>query len=217
MSSAASTFSTILATRCSPNLFSEGEPIGPLYGLAVQGLLAIRSAGAPRELPVSNGSLYRIPEFDREALEVELELILEWYYNWACKRPCPPEAVSSFFAAWGPFLDWLETGEKGLILRDFHSPNLLLCRGRTGGAQLGVIDFQDALWGHPAYDLVSLLQDARVEVPQDVEQRLLADYCTAMLKLDPSFEAARVQESLCDPWRSAKYQDFRHIRKAFHA
>lgn len=170
-------------------LASEGKSLRPLYEIAVSGLLAIRAASAPQELPVSNGSLYRVPDFDREALEIELGLVLEWYFKWAHKRQCPSEAASSFFAAWAPYLDWLETREKGLILRDFHSPNLLLCRGRASNERLGVIDFQDALWGHPAYDLVSLLQDARVDVPEDIERDLLAHYCAGARELEPSFDA----------------------------
>ena len=52
----------------------------------------------------------------------------------------------------------------GLVLRDFHSPNLLWLPQREGAARVGIIDFQDALLGPVAYDLVSLLQDARVDV-----------------------------------------------------
>ena len=56
-------------------------------------------------------------------------------------------------------------GPKTWCLRDFHSPNLIWLAERTGTARVGLIDFQDTVMGHPAYDLASLLQDARVTVP----------------------------------------------------
>ena len=75
------------------------------------------------------------------------------------------------------------------MLRDYHSPNLLLLDGREGLARLGLIDFQDAVWGHPAYDLVSLLQDARLDAPEETEKRLYARYCEGAAKADAGFDA----------------------------
>ena len=102
-------------------------------------------------------------------------------------EPAPAELAASFFEAWSPFLDWLDTQPKDLVLRDYHSPNLLLREGRSGLQRLGVIDFQDALWGHPAYDLVSLLQDARLEVSEKSERALFERYCNGAAKADPGF------------------------------
>ncbi len=96
----------------------------------------------------------------------------------------------SFFEAWSPFLDWLEGQPKELALRDYHSPNLLLCAERDGLARLGVIDFQDAVLAHPAYDLVSLLQDARLEVPVETERLLYARYCEGAAEQDAGFDPA---------------------------
>jgi N-acetylmuramate 1-kinase len=75
-------------------------------------------------------------------------------------------------------------------LRDYHSPNLLWLAGRAGIAKVGVLDFQDCVLGHPAYDVVSLLQDARVDVPQDTELKLLAHYARLRRDADPGFDAA---------------------------
>ncbi|MGB9166403.1 MAG: phosphotransferase, partial [Rhodomicrobium sp.] len=79
--------------------------------------------------------------------------------------------------------------EKDLLLRDYHSPNLLLCEERSDLRRLGVIDFQDAVWGHPAYDLVSLLQDGRLDVPEESERALYARYCDGTAKAHPGFDA----------------------------
>lgn len=172
------------------SLIAEGEPLAPLYALAVDGLLAIRASKPPRNLPLPGGASYAVPAFGREALEVELDLLLQWYFKLAPGRRQPEALSRSFFEAWSPFLDWLEGQPKDLALRDYHSPNLLLCAGRDGLGRLGVIDFQDAVLAHPAYDLVSLLQDARLEVPEETERMLYARYCEGAAEQDAGFDPA---------------------------
>ncbi len=171
-------------------LIAGGEPLDPLYALAVDGLLAIRASKPPRDLPMPNAAPYRVPEFGREALEVELDLLLQWYFKLFPTREASGTLARTFFEAWSPFLGWLATQKKDLVLRDYHSPNLLLCEERSGLAKLGVIDFQDAVWGHPAYDLVSLLQDARLEVPEENERALYARYSQRAAKADRDFDPA---------------------------
>ena len=183
-------------------LIADGEALDPLYALAVDGLLAIRASKPPRNLPMAHAVSYRVPDFDREALEVELDLLLQWYFKLFPARTASETLNRTFFEAWSPFLDWLGKQEKDLILRDYHSPNLLLCGERRGLAKLGVIDFQDALWGHPAYDLVSLLQDARLEVPEKSERTLYARYCEGAAKADPKF---RSRPRSRKPMRSLAY------------
>ncbi len=75
-------------------------------------------------------------------------------------------------------------------LRDYHSPNLLWLANRVGDQRVGVIDFQDALLGPPAYDLVSLLQDARVTVPDELELKLLGAYSFIRKKSEEGFDVA---------------------------
>jgi tRNA threonylcarbamoyl adenosine modification protein YjeE len=169
-------------------LIADGAALDPLYALAVDGLLALRASQPPQMLPAANGGHYRVPEFSREALEVELDLLLQWYFKLFAARSTAAELATSFFEAWQPFLDWLDAQDKGLVLRDYHSPNLLFCEKRNGLARLGVIDYQDALWAHPAYDLVSLLQDARLDVPEDSERMLFARYCEGAVRTDPGFQ-----------------------------
>ena len=73
------------------------------------------------------------------------------------------------------------------MLRDYHSPNLLWLPEREGIARVGLLDFQDAVMGPAPYDLVSLLQDARVDVPDPLEIALLGRYVKARLGADPDF------------------------------
>jgi aminoglycoside/choline kinase family phosphotransferase len=169
-------------------LIADGAHVEPLYALAVDGLLAIRASQPPQALPMAGGAPYRVPDYGREALEVELDLLLQWYFKLETGEPASPELAASFFAAWSPYLDWLDTQPKDLVLRDYHSPNLLLCESRSGLRRLGAIDFQDAVWGHSAYDLVSLLQDARLDVPEADERALFERYCLGAAKADPSFD-----------------------------
>ena len=107
--------------------------------------------------------------YDRTALQREAGLLVEWY--------CPAVGLevdaSSYTAAWDQVLDHTLTDEPVTVLRDYHAENLML----VGPDQrLGLLDFQDALAGHPAYDLVSLLQDARRDVEASVEEAMLARY-----------------------------------------
>ncbi len=171
-------------------LIAEGQPLDPLYALAVDGLLAIRASKPPRDLPVAHAESYRAPDFDREALEVELDLLLQWYFKLFPACGASEKLSRTFFEAWSPLLGWLGKQDKDLVLRDYHSPNLLLCGERSGLGRLGVIDFQDAVWGHPAYDLVSLLQDARLEAPEKIERSLYARYCEGAHKTNPNFNSA---------------------------
>jgi aminoglycoside/choline kinase family phosphotransferase len=73
------------------------------------------------------------------------------------------------------------------VLRDYHAENIMLIDGREGLAGLGLLDFQDALVGHPAYDLVSLLQDARRDVAPELEAEMRALYSETV---DADFDAA---------------------------
>lgn len=77
-----------------------------------------------------------------------------------------------------------------LIQRDYHAENLLWLPNRAGVARVGLLDFQDAMLGHRAYDLVSLLQDARRDVPTQVERAMLSRYIVATGQNSDEFEAA---------------------------
>lgn len=100
-----------------------------------------------------------------------------------------PALEARFAALFRPLLDTHAPERPVLILRDYHAENLLWLPGRDGVARVGLLDFQDAMLGHPAYDLVSLLQDARRDVPPGIEAEMLARYTTAA-GMDPARFAA---------------------------
>jgi N-acetylmuramate 1-kinase len=91
---------------------------------------------------------------------------------------------------WRAALTRATSGPVHWVLRDFHSPNLLWLGERAGVAQVGLLDFQDAVIGPPAYDVASLLQDARVDVPETMEFALLGRYAQARQVDDPQFNLA---------------------------
>lgn len=170
-------------------LAANGADMLPLYRLAVDALLLLRKAAPPEAMTV-DGGVHRLPAYSREALSIETELLVDWFLPAIIGAETPPAVRDSFANLWGTQFDWLLTQPGGWLLRDYHSPNLVLRPDREGLARLGVLDFQDALYGHPAFDLVSLLQDARLDLPPSLEPELLAYYCERARANDPAFDEA---------------------------
>jgi hypothetical protein len=157
-------------------LAAEGQDTRPLYRLAVDALLVLRQHPPARTL-AGEGVTHNLPDYDREALAIETELVPDWLLPAVTGSETPAATRETFAALWSEQFGWLLEQPTGWVLRDFHSPNLIWRPGAAGLHRLGVIDFQDAMRGHPAYDLVSLLQDARLDLPEGLETELLAYYC----------------------------------------
>ena len=145
------------------------------YGAAVDALVALH------RLPAGPFPAYDMAVYAREAA-----LLTEWY--------CPAQGLQvdteGYAAVWEETLaPMLARQEPGVtVLRDYHAENIMLLDGQPGAPQ-GMIDFQDALVGHPAYDLVSLLQDARRDVSEALEAEMLAHYCAGAGINDEDFLA----------------------------
>ncbi|MFI5011739.1 MAG: tRNA (adenosine(37)-N6)-threonylcarbamoyltransferase complex ATPase subunit type 1 TsaE [Hyphomicrobiales bacterium] len=165
-------------------------PMPERYALAVDLLADLHKRDLPETLPIEAGREHAIPRYDLEALLVEVELLLDWYAPHVLRAGVPASARVEFARLWRSALVPIVTGARGWTLRDFHSPNLLWLSERQGLARLGLLDFQDAVIGHPAYDLASLLQDARIDVPADLELKLLAAYAHARKLGAPDFDMA---------------------------
>jgi N-acetylmuramate 1-kinase len=88
------------------------------------------------------------------------------------------EQKQEFEAAWMLALPMTHPAKPVWAIRDYHSPNLLWIPERKGLKRVGIIDSQDALMGHPAYDLVSMGQDARVDIAPELEDHIFAHYCS---------------------------------------
>ncbi|MGI9422271.1 MAG: phosphotransferase, partial [Hyphomicrobiaceae bacterium] len=160
------------------DMIDAGGDLRDLYKAAVDVLVDLRRRPVP---PVISdlGCDHSVPLLDSAALHIEVSLLLDWYVPQVLGERLTDAAAGTFREAWQEQFDELEQDERGWVLRDYHSPNLIWLPQRSGLACVGLIDFQDALVGHPAYDLVSLLQDARMDVPADVETDLRTHYMKA--------------------------------------
>lgn len=156
---------------------ARGRPLAELWGPAVDVLVALALKGPPDLLPVEGHPPYRLPSFDAEAMLTEACLLIDWFWPALHGKGTPPALAEEFRALWRPLLAQAEKSDLGWVLRDYHSPNLMWLPEREGIERVGLLDFQDALRGPLAYDLVSLLQDARLDVPEALERELLARYC----------------------------------------
>jgi hypothetical protein len=170
--------------------FVAGTPPAPIperYQAATDMLAALHREQLPETLPLTAHPGYAIPSFDTDALLVEVGLMPEWYLP---DRGVTPSAGlrRAFDLMWRGLLDQYAASDSTWVLRDFHSPNLIWLEHRSDTARVGVIDFQDTVLGPAAYDLVSLLQDARIDVPEALELTLLGRYIKARLAADPNFD-----------------------------
>ena len=156
------------------------EPM-PLYLAAAETLAALHAAPPPPGLPAWEG----------EAMaRATAATFLDWWWPAALGAEPTEAQRAAFQAAMRAMLAPFE-GAGAFVHRDYFPANLLPLPDRPGPASVGIIDFQDAGHGHPAYDLVSLLQDARRDVPPPVRQAATARYLEARPGLDrEGFEAA---------------------------
>ena len=164
----------------------QAQPL--LWQAATETLVALANLPAMESVPVSNGETHRVPEYDLGALGIEIELLVDWYWRLLHDAPAPDFARVEYLTLWAGILERIGRLPKAWVLRDYHSPNLLWLPEREGIARVGIIDFQDAMRGPAAYDLVSLLQDARVDVAPELEADCLANYRAALASRQPGFD-----------------------------
>jgi tRNA threonylcarbamoyl adenosine modification protein YjeE len=168
-----------------------GDPPAPIearYETAVDVLAALHRNKLPDMLPVEAGVEYRLPRYDLEALLIEVELLLDWYLP-KLDAKISDNKRDVYLSLWRDALMPTIQGPQVWAMRDYHSPNLMWLPERKGTGRIGLLDFQDAVMGSPAYDVASLLQDARVDVPEMVEISLLSRYTRARLSTEPGFDA----------------------------
>jgi N-acetylmuramate 1-kinase len=158
------------------------------YAEATALLADLHGRVLPGELTI-DGETYAPPIYDIEAMLVEVELALDWYAPATARITPAMGARMQFLGLWRDLLTPLLAEPTTWTLRDYHSPNLHWLPEREGIRRLGLIDFQDAVIGPSAYDVASLLQDARVELADELELRLLALYTRLRGAADPIFDA----------------------------
>jgi tRNA threonylcarbamoyl adenosine modification protein YjeE len=155
-------------------------PIPERYKAAVECLAAMHALDWPAEIDV-DGRTHRVPAFDLSAFLIEAELLTDWFVPRVVGAKLRQAGIDEFRALWTGLFEIVDAGEKTLLLRDFHSPNIIWDDKAEGLGRVGLIDFQDAMIGSPAYDVASIVQDARVDVSPALQTALLDRYCAARL------------------------------------
>jgi aminoglycoside/choline kinase family phosphotransferase len=154
-------------------MLARGADEPALYTLAIDTLIALQRAVVLRGAP-------ELPPYDIERLLGEAALLVDWY------RPLNDELRDEYVALWRTALPDAVVSPPTLVLRDYHVDNLMLLPDRLGIKGCGLLDFQDAVTGQPSYDLVSLLEDARRDVPAPLRQAMTERYLAAFPDLDRS-------------------------------
>jgi aminoglycoside/choline kinase family phosphotransferase len=156
--------------RVGPLLQREPHREREIYEAAIDILARLSDQPAPSD----------VPPYDDAAMSREVLLFPEWYAPALAIEVDEPSYLPAWRQAWADVLRVAE-GNPVMVLRDYHADNLMVLPGRS---ELGLLDFQDALAGHAAYDLVSLLQDARRDVAPELEEAMIERYCRAANVVD---------------------------------
>ncbi|PKA39324.1 tRNA (adenosine(37)-N6)-threonylcarbamoyltransferase complex ATPase subunit type 1 TsaE [Rhizobium sullae] len=168
-------------------LDADGKPIAQRYRQSVTCLAQLHGMKIPRDIRVTETRIHHIPDFDRTAMKMEVRLALDWYLPWQRGTAASDPERQEYLAIWDALIDDLASAEKNLLLRDFHSPNIIWREGQQGIQKIGLIDFQDAMIGPTAYDLASIVQDARVTIEPALFKQLMDDYL-ALRRAQGNFE-----------------------------
>jgi aminoglycoside/choline kinase family phosphotransferase len=153
-------------------VLANGGDEAELYARATDVLVTVHAAP-------DHGLLPGLGAYEGEALIEAAILVPEWYLPEATGRATTTEQMENYRAAWRRCLANLPSGASCLLLRDYHKDNLLWLPERSGVRACGLLDFQDAQRGHPSYDLVSLIEDARRDVPAKIHAACLDRYIAA--------------------------------------
>ncbi len=158
-------------------LLAAGTDEAALYTLAIDTLIALQRAEAEKGLP-------GLPPYDEARLLTEAALLVDWYAPAVLGAPLPAPLREEYLTLWRAILPQAAHPGPTLVLRDYHVDNLMLQHGRAGVRGCGLLDFQDAVCGPLAYDLVSLLKDARRDVAPALRAAMTERYLAAFPEID---------------------------------
>jgi aminoglycoside/choline kinase family phosphotransferase len=155
------------------NLLATGSNEYALYALAIDVLAYLHRLPADVALPP------HLPRYDAQRLLDEAFLFVDWYMPHHLGAAVPSGTRAAFVDAWMAVLPPVLAAPVTLVLRDFHVDNLMYLPGREGLSACGLLDFQDAVAGPAAYDLLSLLEDARRDVSDELAASMTERYWNA--------------------------------------
>ncbi len=160
-------------------LDTDGKPIAGRYLESVRLLAQLHATPPERDIPVTDTLIHHVADFDRTAMKIETQLLIDWFLPFKRGAPASEEERAGYASIWDGLIDLMASSEKNLLLRDYHSPNIIWREDLSGTDRIGIIDFQDAMIGPTAYDVASLTQDARVTIEPDLAAVLLREYIAA--------------------------------------
>lgn len=164
-------------------LIEAGADEAPLYDAAIDALVRLHRAPPPAVLK-GDGAAWPLLSYDAVALRTAGDLFPAWLPRLVPGLSLTDEAQARWREIIAPIADRGEAGASVFCHRDYHAENLIWLPGRTGPAKAGLLDFQDAVRAHPAWDLSMLLHDARRDVSPEREAAALARYFAARPELD---------------------------------
>lgn len=174
----------------------EGAPIESRYLEAARLIAFMHKRQWPGEILVADeygeNTVLKFNRYDRRALNIEASLFIDWYAPEFAPSPLSADQLQKFHEIWKELISLVETSPQTLVLRDYHSPNIIWREGESFPQNIGLIDFQDAVIGPHAYDLASLAQDARIDIPPLLESRIINVYLE-MRAGDPGFDVNQFQ------------------------
>jgi len=169
-------------------LIEQGQDEAPLYDDAIATLARMHEVEPPAVLSY-DGATWPLLTYDDLALKTGGEIILEWLPKLKRQVSFGADAVAAWEAIWAPVRRRGEAGAHVFCHRDYHAENLIWLPQRAGAARVGLLDFQDALKAHPAWDLSMLLHDARRDVSPEREAAALSRY----FQLNPHADEAALR------------------------
>ena len=173
-----------------PALVREPDRAEALYTAATDLLARLGRLPAP-EIIGPDDCRMPLPSYDTAVLTRESALLTEWWIPAAIGAPACDALSADLSALVTDATAEVAGARESVVLRDYHADNLIWLPDRAGDARVGLLDYQDALAGHPAYDLVSLLEDARRDTSEELQQAMIAHYLDRRPELDAqAFRAA---------------------------
>ncbi|HSS12448.1 MAG TPA: phosphotransferase [Rhizomicrobium sp.] len=163
-----------------------------LYEAAVEVLARIHANDAPAALS-SDKPLF---DYDQTALLAETDLLTEWFLPLALGRAATEDETEEHRRLWRTAFAGIDGGRRVFVHRDYHAQNLLWLPERDGVARVGLIDFQDAVAGSAAYDLISLTEDARRDVSPALAEAATRHYLAAMKAQGSPVDEARFRHEM---------------------
>jgi N-acetylmuramate 1-kinase len=186
-----------LGDRTFTRALAEGADEWALYELAVDVLVHLHARADAAVLAAEP-----LPAYDDQRLIEEALLLTDWYLPALRGAETPAAARAAYVEAWRAVFPLARRVPPSLVLRDYHVDNLMVLDDRQGIAGCGLLDFQDAVVGPRSYDLVSLLEDARRDLPAELVDAMLARYLAAFPEIDPT--VFRASYAILGAQRNAK-------------